>query len=470
MKLNYQSDEKPFLYETCTVPYLSAQSMPPEKYYHWHNSIEILCVDSGSLRLSVGKRTYDLYTGDYAVIKSCDQHGYCCGYADLSAEISSYRISPSLVRPYDKLKNTSSLFVRAADLQREAFTDFVRCAKAGLQRESRNPDSYSEALIGAYAVELYLTLLKVGTPLEDTGTVISSEYEKLFPDFNGTYESSAIGIRTMNRFQEILDYVDSHFTDASLCLTKLSSLSGLSACYISELFPAVIGIRFKQYLQALRINHALHLFAMKKATVAQIAYESGFDTIRTFNTVFKKLRGVTPTAYLNSSAEQESGVSTGFEGLRIQNGTVSAIVYGENGSVECADDPFCAGRQVFLVTTERRNKVWVSFNVRMRFRAGATYKVACDICFLPDANGNDYLKSTAGINFFYGSAEKEAGPHSLPGVKGGVGDGWLHIESVYTVDADYVPGLYDKFSVFGHPINDVGIRFLLDNVTCREID
>lgn len=71
----------------------------------------------------------------------------------------------------------------------------------------------------------------------------------------------------------------------------------LTADYLAKVFKAETGIAIKEYLNECRINEAKRLLLESKASVSEIALETGFDTLSYFSTVFKKLTGETPNAY-----------------------------------------------------------------------------------------------------------------------------------------------------------------------------
>ncbi|MBQ8759637.1 MAG: helix-turn-helix transcriptional regulator, partial [Clostridia bacterium] len=306
----------------------------------------------------------------------------------------------------------------------------------------------------------------------DLGTTVNVEYEHLFGNFMYNYGRCSVSEKTMGKFQLILDYLDKNFTDSGLTLTTLSEISSLSECYISELFTIILGIKFKQHLNTLRINYALRLLSMSDVTISGAAYESGFETIRTFNSAFKRLKGVTPSEYLDGVKGKDTGagIVTGIKNLRAESVDKSVSYFPGGCDIRILDDPCGKRGKVFGLYANTKNKAWTTFNVGMLFKAGKTYRVSFDVYPLDDADGNDCTSNTIGTNLFYPEGDGEARAHAGCGVSASTGDGWLHCESDMQVSEAYVPGLYDKFSIFGNPANDVGINFLLDNICCYLIE
>ena len=65
------------------------------------------------------------------------------------------------------------------------------------------------------------------------------------------------------------------------------------------------GMTFIDSLNEIRLGHASRLLIDTTQSVAEIAYNSGFNNISNFNRIFKKKKGTTPKEF------RESYLSTG---------------------------------------------------------------------------------------------------------------------------------------------------------------
>ena len=461
MKIIRKEDELQF--ECCSFELSDGEKEP----LHWHGNIEIIYVDEGSIRLAIRKRSYDVKKGEFAFINSCDHHAYHKGYLNGVTRLKIFSFNPVFVNSISKLKLNVSYIAHNEDIDKLNIRPFIMNAISGLDNENSADGKYSDALTGAYLIQLILNLQKTYMDREDLGTTVNVEYEHLFNNYMYNYVQSPVSEKTMGKFQLILDYLDKNFSDTGITLTTLSEISSLSECYISELFTIILGIKFKQYLNTLRINYALQLLSMSDVTISGAAYESGFETIRTFNSAFKRMKGVTPSEYLNAVKGKESGagIVTEIKKLCVENSSYTA--YFPGGCDIClTDDPEGKRGKVFGLYANSKNKTWTTFNVGMLFKAGKKYKISFDVYHLDDANGNTCRKNTIGINLFYPESDGEAKAHSGGGVSTSTGDGWEHCECEMVVSEQYIPGLFDKFSIFGNPKIDVGVNFLLDNISC----
>ena len=99
-----------------------------------------------------------------------------------------------------------------------------------------------------------------------------------------------------NLLLNIFDFVAKNYkTDCSLY--ELAKETTYSYVYLSKLFSKSIGISYTEYVCRFRINEACYLLANTNSSVLDIAYECGFDCLRSFNRSFKSVMGITPSAY-----------------------------------------------------------------------------------------------------------------------------------------------------------------------------
>lgn len=95
--------------------------------------------------------------------------------------------------------------------------------------------------------------------------------------------------------QQILLYIQEHI-EGKLTLSEVAARFGYNDRYFSGFFRKHFGCGFNEYVNMLRVQHAASLFE-NGGTFLAAALESGFESQRTFNRVFKKIYGKTPTEY-----------------------------------------------------------------------------------------------------------------------------------------------------------------------------
>lgn len=95
---------------------------------------------------------------------------------------------------------------------------------------------------------------------------------------------------------QILHYCSQNYREA-ITIPDLCRALHVSQSHISHIFSQQLKISFPDYMNALRLNRAILLLRDPKLSITQIVERAGFPTIRTFNRVFRKQFGCSPTAY-----------------------------------------------------------------------------------------------------------------------------------------------------------------------------
>lgn len=90
------------------------------------------------------------------------------------------------------------------------------------------------------------------------------------------------------------------YLDNGLNLLQLADLMHLSTHELSALINTGLGTNFYQYVNAYRVEESKRLLtnpAYDHFSMVGIAYEAGFNSKTVFNTTFKTITGLSPTAY-----------------------------------------------------------------------------------------------------------------------------------------------------------------------------
>ena len=96
--------------------------------------------------------------------------------------------------------------------------------------------------------------------------------------------------------ERVQAYVRAHLTD-NLTLERVAREAYLSKCYLCQIFRALTGCTFGEYVKRERIRRARALLASTDKSVEEIASACGFASPTYFATVFKRAAGATPSAF-----------------------------------------------------------------------------------------------------------------------------------------------------------------------------
>jgi AraC-like DNA-binding protein len=72
---------------------------------------------------------------------------------------------------------------------------------------------------------------------------------------------------------------------------------GMTDSAFSRFFKQRTGKNLNEYIVDVRLGHAARLLVDTTHTVAEICYETGFNTVCNFNRLFKKRKGCNPTEF-----------------------------------------------------------------------------------------------------------------------------------------------------------------------------
>lgn len=93
-----------------------------------------------------------------------------------------------------------------------------------------------------------------------------------------------------------MGYINTHFRE-ELSLDDVAEFTGFSRYYFSRSFKKQTGYSFKDYLCQKRLQVAMDLLIRSNIPMREVAIESGFGSVATFNRVFREKKGCTPTQY-----------------------------------------------------------------------------------------------------------------------------------------------------------------------------
>ena len=107
-----------------------------------------------------------------------------------------------------------------------------------------------------------------------------------------------------NIVTRILQYISENFR-SNISLSDIAASTGYNYRYLSRALNNAVGIGFKQLLNMHRVLYAFRLLRDTDISVTEVSFESGFQSVRSFNHTFVKIYGCTPR---EMRASQRTGV------------------------------------------------------------------------------------------------------------------------------------------------------------------
>jgi AraC family transcriptional regulator len=96
--------------------------------------------------------------------------------------------------------------------------------------------------------------------------------------------------------RRIKEFVDAHIS-RGIGISELASLVGLSQFHFIRAFKRSVGRSPYQHVLSERISVAKEMLSKSDLSIADVARAVGFSDVSQLNRVFRKLIGVTPTAF-----------------------------------------------------------------------------------------------------------------------------------------------------------------------------
>lgn len=252
--------------------------------HHWHDEIEIIYMIEGGVKVGVNDKTYDLKEGDILIISSGDIHYFLPEYHHSNRVVIQFSLSifDNFFSVVNERKEIRPLFDRSKRLS----SDWHIIVKEEMEKQIKGIiDEYDFKRPGyklALKARLYdlIVLLIRKVPIEN----ITSEEENKHRE-------------VLNRLENVFQYVENNY-NLEISLTDAAKQAGFSVFHFTRFFKQNTGITFIKYLNTFRITKAEWLLLNNDLSITEIAYKCGFNSVKTFNRVFKELKNLSPTEYI----------------------------------------------------------------------------------------------------------------------------------------------------------------------------
>ena len=243
---------------------------------HDHSAVEIVLMMEGSVTYTVEDATYQVRKGEILIVPPDTRHSLTMG------EGSSrylFLFEPDAVMNMRDIKSLAVHFHKPFHL-RDGSDAHVRIRELLL----RARDTYEKREL-MWNTICYSCLLRIYATL-------GQRY------LNGIRARSSEGVRNVDSevINAAMTYINNHYKD-DLTLEDVSSFAGFSRYYFSRSFKKHTGYSFKDYLCQKRLQIAVDLLIRTNRPMKDVALESGFGSVATFNRVFREHKGCTPTQY-----------------------------------------------------------------------------------------------------------------------------------------------------------------------------
>lgn len=255
---------------------------------HWHKEFEIVYILGDGMQIAVGGQTFDLRHRDILLINSCEVHQNFAnpdGCAKIilqlgTAPFGSYGeqvFNQRILQPHLSFDDNTTMMETAPGVMHRALEQQI----LEIKQEWDHKQNGYELVIHARMHDLMTLLVRDVDREAYTGEALTKR---------------KIRLEQLDRLEGVLKYMESN-PEHSLTLKEAAEISGYSLYHFSRLFKEATGLTYVDYVNAFRAHYAGQLLLGSEMSITEAAYRAGFNSIETFNRVFKKVNGCTPTLY-----------------------------------------------------------------------------------------------------------------------------------------------------------------------------
>lgn len=249
---------------------------------HWHSAFEMIAPMEGNYLATVSGQTFELSPGDIFLIPSGEPHSltaptrgarfiFLFEFDQILAVKGTSFLASCMSRPMLINRSTCpAVYTEEAALFGEICTQYLR------------DDGLRDITIYSKLLSLFITYGQVRLNTDGGGAVSQLPHSSVR--------------NYAERFDAVFNYLDRHFAE-DLTLEDVAAVAGFSKFHFSRTFKQLSGSNFYEYLCHRRIKSSESLLMQPGMSISQIALQSGFSSVSTFNRTFKKMKGCTPTQY-----------------------------------------------------------------------------------------------------------------------------------------------------------------------------
>lgn len=288
--MNYISEfDKDYeLYSECAVMYANIADPRGMPCAHYHNDYEFYFLISSSRKYFLSTQIFTIQPNQIMLIKPHVPH-QC-----------PYQVTNNLNIPYERYvlyvspKMISELCKEFSSVSKTADTLFFNLSEKAFKQ----------------AIKLLLKIKKE-TDLKDkySGDSIKATLAELLLLIHRNNNISTLSVTKSDiRLQNAIDYIIENYAEP-LTLEKCADVACMSHSHFSRVFHQTTSLRFKEFINGVRIDKACELLESTNESIAQIALMAGFSSESYFGYIFRKLKKLSPSKYRAEYGKKNSDLS-----------------------------------------------------------------------------------------------------------------------------------------------------------------
>lgn len=243
-----------------------------DRTLHCHSHVELVIVIAGNVEISVENQKRALSNGDAVIVFPHTLHSYRTNSAGAKCLVITFGVSffPALKDIFMHYRPTRA-FLPFSDIGEhvECFLSLLYNASPGFE------DNESVIATDKTMVEEFSSL--IAKIIEDCGAELCDREENVI-------------------FRSAMCICSKNFS-GNITVQKIADTLSVAVSKLDKVFCGHNYNGVKSYITSLRLDKAEYLLRNTDKSISDIAAESGFCSIRTFNRIFLKETGSSPGEY-----------------------------------------------------------------------------------------------------------------------------------------------------------------------------
>ncbi|EET58599.1 transcriptional regulator, AraC family [Marvinbryantia formatexigens DSM 14469] len=268
---------------------------------HWHVGIEILMPVTEIYGVIVDQKKYVLQEGDILIVNSGVPHAL---EAPPTGERIILQFDPALLYSLKEMETLLLLFPPVFYITPENEPDLYPLVKAKMEeiiREYDGQQAFAGALVYASLIELFAGVGRITRERNIEGTALH-DMRRSKQDRQWEYQEVAL---------KACNYINQHYQE-KLTLEETAKMVGFSKYHFTRVFKKYMNMTFYEYLNKKRVKCAEGLLYSTEMSITDVAMNSGFSSMSSFDRTFKALNKCSPSEFRGAILDRirEKGTSS----------------------------------------------------------------------------------------------------------------------------------------------------------------
>lgn len=262
-------------------------------YHHWHNEIEIIYVEEGSLLFNIDMQPIKITAGQCVFINSEQLHSAYSLDNKPSihhAIVFDLNILNSSIYDYCQNKYIDPLLNKSLSFPLFLELNSI-CGNKALCEVLEIIDIYHKKNLG-WELGIKASLLKIIANLAQEDKFLKDNTTLLIPK---DYKVQLI--------KKVLNYIHNNYKK-KIYIDKLADQANMNPQYFCRFFKSVTGKTPVNYINHYRIEQAAKLLQTKDVKITEICFNVGFNNFSYFIKKFKEYKNYTPSHYKKTTISE----------------------------------------------------------------------------------------------------------------------------------------------------------------------